>query len=380
MEGPTPSPAAANALHELEVTMEHIFASKCLAIAGFCILCYDHSLTFFDEVELIWKQKRSLVSVFFVLVRYVTPLVLIVDVYDKGGMTHYIPDSFQLFRMVLRRNGLELVRLRVDSRDRRTSTISDLPAFQVHAIWGKPLWLSVTLSILFAVYFVTTAVIAYKYQIEFSYTVAYNTLFHVCFAQISPYLWICWLPALVLESFIFILTLIKAIEHSRKRVNTPVLYVLYRDGIVYFIVICCCSIFNMMVWLFAPHPRLRRCPNTLSYPLYQLWGLGLFSICGASATKMLCALGVRWSTKTRTKCIPRRACPESLPEIGLDLSHPRLYKTLLPLRPGSDFLNRIPNPTSLIKVNIVECSLISITDYRSRWDIGLLSIFFVLWE
>ncbi|CAE6427253.1 unnamed protein product, partial [Rhizoctonia solani] len=97
-----------------------------------------------------------------------------------------------------------------------------------------------------------TAVIAYKFQIEFGYTIAYNALFHLCFGQISPHLWACWLPALLFESFLFILTLIKATEHSHKRINTPVLYVLYRDGIVYFVVICCCSIFNMVVWLFAP--------------------------------------------------------------------------------------------------------------------------------
>ncbi|KEP46981.1 putative transmembrane protein [Rhizoctonia solani 123E] len=92
MAEPALSPALADALHELEVALLHVFASKCLAIAGFCILCYDHSLTFYEE----------------------------------------------------------------------------------------------------------------------------------------------------------------AIEHSRKKINTPVLYVLYRDGIVYFLVICCCSIFNMMVWLLAP--------------------------------------------------------------------------------------------------------------------------------
>ncbi|CAE6354544.1 unnamed protein product [Rhizoctonia solani] len=241
MAAPT-SPALARALHDLEVAMLHVFASKCLAIAGFCVLCYDHSLTFSDEVESIWRQNRSLVSILFILIRYVTPLVLIVDIYDKGGLTHYIPNSFCL-GWYYGETAWNLCAF---------ALIHGLVALRVRAIWGRPRWLSATLSVLFAVYFVTTAVIAYKYQIEFGYTVAYNQLFHVCFAQISPHIWACWLPALVFESFLFILTLIKAIEHSRKKINTPVLYVLYRDGIVYFIVICCCSIFNMMVWLLAP--------------------------------------------------------------------------------------------------------------------------------
>ncbi|KAG9114245.1 hypothetical protein FRC07_007674 [Ceratobasidium sp. 392] len=76
----TLSPAAAAALHQLEVAVAHGFASKCLSIAGICVLIYDHILTFPDEVRFIWKQKWSIVSTIFVLNRYITPLVLAVDV------------------------------------------------------------------------------------------------------------------------------------------------------------------------------------------------------------------------------------------------------------------------------------------------------------
>ncbi|CCO30249.1 hypothetical protein BN14_04275 [Rhizoctonia solani AG-1 IB] len=94
--------------------------------------------------------------------------------------------------------------------------------------------------------------IAFKFEIDYAHTVAYNPLFRLCFADVSPHLWTCWLPALIFESFVFIMTVIKAIEHSKNKVNTPVVHVLYRDGIIYFIVISLCSMFNMMVWLLAP--------------------------------------------------------------------------------------------------------------------------------
>lgn len=222
--------------------MLHIFASKCLAIAGFCILIYDHILTFPQEVELIWKQKRSWVSLIFVLNRYITPLVLVVDLYDKGGLTSFLPQSFCV-NWYYAESIWNLIAF---------SLIHILVALRVHAIWGRPRWLSVTLSVLFAIYFAITATIAVKFQIQFADTVAYNPIFRLCFAQVSPYLWTCWLPALVFEFFIFVLTLIKAIEHSKKKINTPVVHVLYRDGIIYFIVISICSTFNMMVWLLAP--------------------------------------------------------------------------------------------------------------------------------
>ncbi|CAE6426000.1 hypothetical protein RSOLAG1IB_05872 [Rhizoctonia solani AG-1 IB] len=233
---------AAHALHELEIALHHILASRCLAIAGFCILIYDHILTFPQEVELIWKQQRSWVSVFFVLNRYITPLVLIVDVYDKGGLADFLSQSFCV-KWYFAESAWNLIAF---------SLIHALVALRVHAIWGRPRWLSIALSLLFVTYFLVTAVIAFKFEIDYAHTVAYNPLFRLCFADVSPHLWTCWLPALIFESFVFIMTVIKAIEHSKNKVNTPVVHVLYRDGIIYFIVISLCSMFNMMVWLLAP--------------------------------------------------------------------------------------------------------------------------------
>ncbi|KAG8681563.1 hypothetical protein FRC08_015552, partial [Ceratobasidium sp. 394] len=83
----------ATALHQVETALVHIFASKCLAIAGACVLVYDHILTFPDEVQLVWKQNWSVVSTLFVLNRYITPLVLVVDIYDKGGLASFLPRS-----------------------------------------------------------------------------------------------------------------------------------------------------------------------------------------------------------------------------------------------------------------------------------------------
>ncbi|CAE6417608.1 unnamed protein product [Rhizoctonia solani] len=251
--------AVAHALHELEMGLHHIFASRCLAsksslvpvrvpvlisllVAGFCILIYDHILTFPQEVELIWKQQRSWVSVLFVLNRYITPLVLIVDVFDKGGLTDFLPRSFCV-NWYFAESTWNLVAF---------GLIHALVALRVHAIWGRPRWLSITLSILYVIYFVATATIAFKFQIEYAHTVAYYPIFRLCFAEVSPYIWSCWLPALIFEFFVFVLTIIKAVEHSKRNVNTPVVRVLYRDGIIYFIVITLCSMFNMMVWLLAP--------------------------------------------------------------------------------------------------------------------------------
>ncbi|KAG8731039.1 hypothetical protein FRC12_019931 [Ceratobasidium sp. 428] len=237
-----PSPATIAALHELEVAAVHGFASKCLAIAGVCILIYDHILTFPDEVRLIWKQKWSIVSTIFVLNRYITPLILAIDIYDKGGLADFIPKSFCI-SWYYTEGAWNIVCF---------GLIHALVALRVHAIWGRPKWLTVVLSCSFVVYFIATTIIAYKSQIDFVDTVKYNSFFRVCFAKLSPHIWTCWLPALIFETFLFVLTVIKAREHSKANFNTPVVHILYRDGIFYYAIICCCSMFNMMVWLAAP--------------------------------------------------------------------------------------------------------------------------------
>ncbi|KAG9105596.1 hypothetical protein FRC07_009160, partial [Ceratobasidium sp. 392] len=138
--------AVAAAVHELEIALEHVFASKCLSIAGICIMFYDHILTFPEEVQLIWKQNWSAVSTLFVINRYITPLVLAVDIYDKGGLASFLPQSF----CVNWYYGESLWNLL------SFGMIHGLVALRVHAIWGRPRWLSITLIILYILYFFAT--------------------------------------------------------------------------------------------------------------------------------------------------------------------------------------------------------------------------------
>ncbi|KAG2362795.1 hypothetical protein BDR07DRAFT_1484394 [Suillus spraguei] len=52
-----------------------------VAIASFTVLCWDHIITFEDEVALIWcKPKHDLLWYLFLLNRYITPLGFIVNI------------------------------------------------------------------------------------------------------------------------------------------------------------------------------------------------------------------------------------------------------------------------------------------------------------
>ncbi|KAG8794383.1 hypothetical protein FRC12_024710, partial [Ceratobasidium sp. 428] len=73
--------AGSTIISQVSTYVEHLVASRHLTFAGFVILLYDHLLTLGDEIELIWSRPGNIVSIIFLVNRYMTPLVLVVDVY-----------------------------------------------------------------------------------------------------------------------------------------------------------------------------------------------------------------------------------------------------------------------------------------------------------
>lgn len=51
-----------------------------VAIASFTVLCWDHIITFADEVALIWCKPKGFVGYLFLLNRYITPLGFVVNI------------------------------------------------------------------------------------------------------------------------------------------------------------------------------------------------------------------------------------------------------------------------------------------------------------
>ncbi|KAK2464699.1 hypothetical protein APHAL10511_003275 [Amanita phalloides] len=85
------------------ITAEHLMAAKMFSLASCVMLYYDMMLTFADEVELIWSQKFSFVSVLWYLNRYISPLgyiVILVSFHDPWSKA--VCDRFVLFPEALK--------------------------------------------------------------------------------------------------------------------------------------------------------------------------------------------------------------------------------------------------------------------------------------
>lgn len=265
MADPAQAAAIQAALHELEVAVGHVNFSRYMGVAGYALLIYDHLLTFPAEVELIWKaDKRNTVTWLFLINRYIVPITLGIDLYDKGGLASHLTTSFCQKWFVIEGyiNVLSF------------AAVHALVAMRVNAVWGRRRWVTMLLWGGGIMYIAGTLGIMSAGLFQVVGDVAPNPIFNVCFGTITSYFWTVWLPPITFEAIIFTLTVVKAIEHRGRNVKTPVAYTLYRDGFLYFIVISMCSIFPLIVWLVGP-PTLVAMPKYFTMAVVNVMGFRL---------------------------------------------------------------------------------------------------------
>ncbi|KAG9080621.1 hypothetical protein FS749_007956, partial [Ceratobasidium sp. UAMH 11750] len=149
------------------------------SFAGYVVLLYDHIITFSDEVELIWSRPTSVVSTIFLLNRYLTPAVLAVDIYDKGGLTRRVGRDFCRVWVIIE-GYLNLLLL---------ASIHVLMVMRVHALWGNQRRLRHALVIAYILYFVTSFAILTAGLLETARTIKFEPfLVHACWTVIPKYL------------------------------------------------------------------------------------------------------------------------------------------------------------------------------------------------
>ncbi|CAE6354585.1 unnamed protein product [Rhizoctonia solani] len=178
----------------------------------------------------------------FLLNRYITPIVLAIDLYDKGGIATYSSHTFCI-TWYFAEAMWYIVSFGITHV---------LVAMRVMAIWGRPRWIVFLLSSLWLAYFCSTLGILLASLITKAHTVHFEPLLRVCYLNIAPFLWSCWIPPLLLEIVLFTLSCIQALRAGKFTPRTPIIHVLFRDGALHFVVILACSIFNMITWLVAP--------------------------------------------------------------------------------------------------------------------------------
>ncbi|GJJ12036.1 hypothetical protein Clacol_006277 [Clathrus columnatus] len=194
-----------------------IVATRCLTYAGFTVLMYDYVLTFSMEVIHIWSHPKNMVSVIFLFCK---------NWFIIEGML--VVFSF--------------------------SMIHALVAMRVSALHGQARWVVVLLVLAWFGYVISTYALVGIGTTPLASTNVPTQPYNICSTTVPPGLWVVWLPSLFFETLIVILTVVRVIRNIGCDISksTPVAYLMYRDGILYFLVMASNSLLCLLDWLVAP--------------------------------------------------------------------------------------------------------------------------------
>ncbi|KAG8928911.1 hypothetical protein FRC01_005193 [Tulasnella sp. 417] len=282
---------------EIREVAEHIIITRYMILVGFVVLIYDHLLTLVEEVEFVWRRPKNLISWIFLGNRYLTPVVLAIDIYDKlggaKGLSVPVIVTWVIGEIVFHFGS--------------HASVHGLVVIRVNALWGNRPAIRWFLYGSWFAYFVTTLSIALAAAIQKIETFHPDPVINICFSIVGHFVLWVWVPPIMLECILFGFTVAKAFNQNRRAISsTPIAYVLYRDGALYFIVITLCSIFNLIVWRWLP----------LSYfALAKYFSLGLVN---AMASRMILNLrslgGVRNDDTPPTvyfvEAVPSQVCKD----------------------------------------------------------------------
>ncbi|KAA1476588.1 hypothetical protein DENSPDRAFT_519287 [Dentipellis sp. KUC8613] len=210
---------------------------------------YDHLCTLADEVEFVWGGSWSPLTVVFLLNRYVAFPNICIAIYYQLGSDLSAPTC----------SGLHGAIARLISGGVYLSEI--ILCLRTYALWGKSKRVGCALVGMAIVVGAIACPFLIKGNpsVQFAPTTSLPVIstespLRGCFATGSgdpPYI-ISWSLILAFETAIAGLTLAKALQNSRRTVS-PLLFILYRDGIAAYLILLVLSISNVLVAVLAPH-------------------------------------------------------------------------------------------------------------------------------
>ncbi|KAG1747541.1 hypothetical protein EDB19DRAFT_1630814, partial [Suillus lakei] len=231
-----------------------------IGIVGFTILVWDHLVTSADEIEFIWQRPKKIFVYLFLLNRYLTPLVFIVNLvaYNLSSWDskvslmfypHYLPvmnqtiftaEHFVRYEGATTAIGIEIVGLMM--------LLRVFPMYRNQRPAIAP-----AVFLLLAWIVVTAWLLSHGEAVPHSDYVHYvssETLSSGSIASASA-----WLP-LLYDTYVFGLTLKSTLPSIRKKETGHVVRTLFADGLLYYSVICTINLV-LTIMIIRAHPGVK---------------------------------------------------------------------------------------------------------------------------
>ncbi|KAJ7863334.1 hypothetical protein B0H14DRAFT_3444199 [Mycena olivaceomarginata] len=237
-------------LQSIVVALENVLTTRYLSAAGYVVLLYDHLLTLDDEVKYIWSAPTTIAKILFLTLRYMVPLFLTGETITVWRLSQCLmlrephsPDQVARFNSfhtyagwisITISNFLVLLRI-----------WTTLPRGHRLITWSLVFYIIMQLGS----FAVTTWVISNMIPVLFFDPVA-------CFCSFStkPNVAGLWIPGLIFEVVVFVTICWNALDRPRALSTdseTHITRLLFRDGVIYFIILFVLRVANTVLALVA---------------------------------------------------------------------------------------------------------------------------------
>ncbi|PCH42153.1 hypothetical protein WOLCODRAFT_163561 [Wolfiporia cocos MD-104 SS10] len=237
MSSPDTEPGSI-AQHAAEVAQKQGQAIVIWTVGMFCIMGWEWIICLPQEIRLIWRHRPfNYISLFYALDRYYG-LVQFAVVIPLLTDAFTVEDCPKIFRW--QPVGAML----------STLISQTILGSRVYALYSQSKRVLMILAVVMAAEF---AVEAYTLTVVFPAPSPAPGVIVPCVA-IGPTPWLItfWSMPLVFDSLAFFLTLYKSVTYWRMDISTPMLTLLFRDGLIYFAMIFTMNLLNVILFTTMP--------------------------------------------------------------------------------------------------------------------------------
>ncbi|KAJ7308628.1 hypothetical protein DFH08DRAFT_1051043 [Mycena albidolilacea] len=226
----------AGLLQSIVVALENVLTTRYLSAAGYVVLLYDHLLTLDDEVKYIWSAPTTIAKILFLTLRYMVPLFLTGETITRSGLV-VIPMSDATYAgwiSITISNFLVLLRI-----------WTTLPRGHRLITWSLVFFIFMQLGS----FAVTTWVISNMIPVLF-----FDPVAGFCSFSAKPNVAGLWIPGLIFEVVVFVTICWNALDRPRALgtdSETHITRLLFRDGVIYFIILFVLRVANTVLALVA---------------------------------------------------------------------------------------------------------------------------------
>ncbi|KAF9789556.1 hypothetical protein BJ322DRAFT_542728 [Thelephora terrestris] len=205
------------------------------------IMVHDWLILLDQEIEYVWRRKWDIGKVLFIISRYGTfydlPIRLVTHITPYGAVNH---STCSILYKIANWTSILCI-----------SVSEFILLLRTHALYSGSKWVSIPLSIVYTVGTVTGIIITARYLGTTTLGPPPSPLFIGCYIERDDtIISIDFLILLVFELIVVILTVLKGFRDYKS--GTPLMRVIYRDSVFFFLVLFAESLSAILTLALAP--------------------------------------------------------------------------------------------------------------------------------